>query len=46
MSEDLQTGYKFGFKEGRRKGILIGATVTIPILVLAYFISQGILYWK
>ena len=46
MSEDLNTGYKFGYKEGRRKGITIGATVTIPFLVIAYIISQGILYWK
>ncbi len=34
------------YYRGRRKGILIGATATIPILVIAYIISEGIVYWK
>lgn len=42
---DLEIGYKEGKKAGKRIGIIIGATATIPILVLAYFISQGIMYW-
>lgn len=40
MSEDLR------YKEGRRKGIVIGASVAIPLLVIAYIFSQGILYLR
>jgi len=46
VCEDLDIGYKFGYKDGKRKGIIIGAIVTIPIIVIAYIISQGILYWR
>ena len=34
------------YQRGRRKGIIIGAIVTIPIIFIAYIISQGIMYWK
>ncbi len=44
--EDLNTGYKFGYNVGKRKGIIIGVFVTLPIIVIAHIISQGIMYWK
>ena len=44
--EDLENGYKFGYKDGKRKGIMIGATVAIPLLIIAYIFSQGIMYVK
>jgi len=48
MSEDqdLDIGYKFGYRDGKRKGIMIGASVAIPLLVIAYIFSQGIMYVK
>jgi len=44
--EDLDNGYRWGYKDGKRRGIMIGASVAIPLLVIAYIFSQGILYLK
>ena len=44
--QDLDIGYKFGYRDGRRRGIQIGAVVAIPLLVIAYIFSQSVMYLK